>query len=128
MDSSVLHVLPTHWAHELEFRTKVIRMTKASLFATFIVAVLAIVTSTATVRSASDPSLARTIEEWFHSSIVSEDVTIEITHAKQLYEEHGLPTVEEVGDLPAYEFVVLLVSSNLPIAFRSEVSPKSGRQ
>ncbi|HKV81190.1 MAG TPA: DUF6624 domain-containing protein [Candidatus Sulfotelmatobacter sp.] len=105
--------------------TQAMRITKASVLAVSVVAVLAIANAGATARrSASDPSLARSIEEWFHSSIASEDATIEITKAKQLYGEHGLPTIEQVGDLPAYEFVVLLVSSKLPIAFRSEVLSK----
>ncbi len=98
-------------------------MIRVSSLAILAVAILgAVATATQTFRaSVSDPSLVRNIEEWFHSSIVSDDDTRVVSDAKELYEKHGLPTIEEVGDLPSYEFVVLLASSNLPSAFRSNV-------
>lgn len=100
-------------------------MIRVSHIAVFIATALAIANATqAPPASVNDPSLARRIEEWFHSSLVSEDATKEITNAKQSYEKHGLPTIAEVGDLPAYEFVVLLASSTLSTAFRTEVLSK----
>lgn len=94
-------------------------MSRASLFVAAGLTVAAATQSQPT--SISDPSRAQKIDEWLHSSIAEDDATKEIAEAKESYEKRGLPTIDEVGDLAAYEFVVLLASKKLPTAFRSEV-------
>ena len=70
----------------------------------------------------SDPALAAKIESLFHASISADDDTPQLDEAKRIYSDRGLPTIAEVGDLPSYEFVVLLASKELPLAFRTRIS------
>ena len=75
----------------------------------------------------SNPALAAKIESLFHASISDDDDTPQLDEAKRIYSDRGLPTIAEVGDLPSYEFVVLLASKELPLAFRTRISSQSSR-
>lgn len=71
-----------------------------------------------------DPVLSAKIETLFQTVLTTDDDTKEaraVLQAKDLYTEHGLPTVAEVGDLAAYEFAVLLASEKQTLEFRTQV-------
>jgi hypothetical protein len=72
----------------------------------------------------TDTELAGKIETWFRAIFAADDDSKEVAEAKKVYEERGLATVGQVGELPAYEFVVLLVSEKLPMEFRAQVLSK----
>jgi hypothetical protein len=73
----------------------------------------------------TNPALAARIESLFHSSFTAEDDGEQAAEAKRIYSQRGLPTVAEVGDLPAYEFVVLLASGKLSTELRDEILAKA---
>lgn len=81
----------------------------------------ALAQSTPATKSGTDHALTAKIERCFHDSLVNEDDSKEVAKAKDLYERIGLPALSQVGDQAAYEFVVLLASDRLPMAFRSQV-------
>ena len=74
--------------------------------------------------SLSAPALSKQIDQLFHTIIEGNDEN-EAARAKAevktILVQHGLPTVSEVGDQPAYEFVVLLASNSFPLDFRQQV-------
>ncbi len=77
---------------------------------------------------AVDPGLSAKIEALFETVLTADDESKEalaISQAKNIYVEHGLLTVGEGGDLPAYEFLVLLASEKLPLEFRAQVLTKA---
>jgi len=74
-----------------------------------------------------DPALSAKIEGLFQTVLTTDDEAKEalaVSQAKNIYTEHGLSSVSEVGDLPEYEFVVLLASEKLPLEFRTQVLTK----
>jgi len=74
-----------------------------------------------------DPALSAKIEGLFQTVLTTDDESEEalaIAQAKSIYTEQGLSTVSEIGDLPAYEFVVLLASEKLSLEFRTQVLAK----
>lgn len=77
--------------------------------------------SPSTPAKPTDPALAAKIDEWFRAAFAADDETKEVAEAQMLYQDHGLPTPSQVGDLPSYEFVVLLSSDKLPLDFRNQV-------
>jgi hypothetical protein len=78
-------------------------------------------------RGVTDPVLEGTIERLFHTVFFVDDESKEAlarSEVKKIYAEQGLPTITEVGDQPAYEFVILLMSDQFPLAFRTAVVAK----
>ena len=76
---------------------------------------------------ATDPALSTKIEGLFQTVLTTDDEgkeALAISQARNIYAERGFPTVSAVGDLPAYEFVVLLASEKLPLDFRTQVLAK----
>jgi hypothetical protein len=74
-----------------------------------------------------DTSLSKKIERLFHTIVTTDDdsqAAAARADVREIYAQHGLPTVAQVGDEAAYEFVVLLASPKLPFEFRSEVLTK----
>ena len=77
-----------------------------------------------TANKAADPALSVKIESLFRTVLTADDETKEtraVSQAKEIYTGHGLPKISEVGDLPAYEFVVLLANAKQPMEFRAQV-------
>jgi hypothetical protein len=77
---------------------------------------------------AADPVLSAKIESLFETVLTSDDDNQEAlasSRAKDIYTEHGLPTIATVGDQPAYEFVVLLASKRHSLEFRTQVLSKA---
>jgi hypothetical protein len=77
---------------------------------------------------AADPVLSAKIESLFETVLTSDDDNQEAlasSRAKDIYTEHGLPTIATVGDQPAYEFVVLLASKRHSLEFRTRVLSKA---
>ena len=74
-----------------------------------------------------DPVLSAKIESLFQTVLTTDDDSKEalaVSQAKDIYTERGLASISEVGDLPAYEFVVLLASQKQPMEFRAQVLSK----
>jgi hypothetical protein len=64
-----------------------------------------------------DPALAERIPQLLHTVIAGDDEArsaAAIAEARQIFQSRGLPTVAEVGDEAAYEFVVLTCSPGPP--------------
>jgi len=82
-------------------------------------------------RGMTDPSLQEKIERLFQDVFFGDDETREALgrgKAKEIYAQRGLPTIAEVGDEAAYEFIVLLLSDKFPLAFRMEVLAKVNQE
>jgi hypothetical protein len=75
-----------------------------------------IVTSLALLPGAKDPALAERIPQLLHTVWSGDEgqSTAAIAEAKQILQSRGLPTIDEVGDAAAYEFVVLTCSPGPP--------------
>jgi hypothetical protein len=75
----------------------------------------------------SSGALAGRIEGLFHTIVTTEDRKEDEAawnEVKSIYSQHGVPTLTDVGDEAAYEFIVLLASERLPIALRMEILSK----
>src|SRR2546428_8810873 len=74
----------------------------------------------------TDPELAVRIQQLFHTILVADDVKQEAAEAeaKQIFLKHGLPTIADVGDEAAYEFVVLTCSLG-PADFQAKILLKA---
>jgi hypothetical protein len=75
----------------------------------------------------TDTALAARIERLFHTIFTTEDDAIEAaarSEVNEIYTQGGLPTVTEVGDEAAYEFVVLLEGQKLPPEFRPQIASR----
>lgn len=76
---------------------------------------------------AADTALATSIDRLFHITFSTDDEkeqAVAGSAIREIYAKHELPTVAEVGDEQAYQFVVLLASDKLPIGFRARLLPK----
>lgn len=71
---------------------------------------------------ASNATLGSEIQSLFHAALVADDDTKETLEAERIYDQHGLLTIREVGDEPAYEFVVLLANVKVPSELRSQIA------
>lgn len=72
----------------------------------------------------SNPVLSKKIDKLFHTIIDSNDESEEArakSEVKAILAQHGLPTITEVGDEVAYEFVVLLAGGSSPLDLRQDV-------
>src|SRR2546425_7551983 len=75
----------------------------------------------------SDPDLAARIPQLLHTVLATDDVNQEAAaeaEAKQIFLKHGLPTIADVGDEAAYEFVVLTCSTG-PADFQAKILLKA---
>lgn len=80
-----------------------------------------------TANKAADPALSAKIESLFQTVLATDDESKEalaVSQAQDVYTQRGLPTISEVGELPAYEFVVLLASKRQPLGFRNQALAK----
>lgn len=81
------------------------------------------------LKSVSNATLACKITKLFHVVFSTDDEREEelaTSEVEAIYTHHGLPTIAEVGDEPANEFVLLLASDKLPLNFRRQVLVKIG--
>lgn len=78
------------------------------------------------VTKPADAALADHIKQLLHTVFTSEDESdrAEETEIKALFAKHGLPTVQDVGDEAAYDFVVLLAKGPLMPEFQAQVLPR----
>jgi hypothetical protein len=77
----------------------------------------------------SDPALAARIPQLLHVVLAADDESqnkAAITEAREIFSRRGLPTVAEVGDEAAYEFVVLTCSPG-PSEFQAKVLSQAKR-
>ena len=75
----------------------------------------------------SDPALAARITQLLHTVLATDDDKQQEaaeTEAKQIFLKHGLPTIADVGDEAAYEFVVLTCSPG-PADFQAKILLKA---
>jgi hypothetical protein len=73
------------------------------------------------------PELASQIESLFHTITTTSDDSADAAAKKEvssIYASHGFPTIDEVGDEPSYEFIVLLNGNNMSSAERAKILPK----
>jgi hypothetical protein len=78
-------------------------------------------------RQPRDPGLAARVSQLLHTVLTTDDDKQKATAeaaAKEIFLTRGLPTIGEVGDEAAYEFVVLTCSPG-PAPFRAEVLTKA---
>jgi hypothetical protein len=74
-----------------------------------------------------DIALAARIQRLFHTIVTTDDQKEEAAaraEVNQIYTAKGFPTIDEVGDEPSYEFVVLMTSEQLPTASQTEILSK----
>lgn len=74
----------------------------------------------------TNTQLASRIEQLLHSVLTSDsdnDVTLN-AQTREIFEKNGLPTIREVGDQAAYDFVVLLTSKGLLLDMQRQVMPR----
>jgi Family of unknown function (DUF6624) len=72
-------------------------------------------------RQPTDPLLAAAIQRLFHATLTGDDGTESVSEAIRIYRRKGLPTITEVGNEDAYEFVVVLASQKVPIDLRRQI-------
>jgi DNA-binding phage protein len=73
----------------------------------------------------SDPALANKIKTLLHTVLTTADekkAEVVRDDVRQIFRSRGLPTIAEVGNEPAYDFV-LLASLGQPLDFQSEALP-----
>jgi len=73
----------------------------------------------------SDPALAHKIRTLLHIVLTTDDekkAAVARNDIRQIFRKGGLPTIAEVGNWPAYDFI-LLASLGQPIDFQSHVLP-----
>ena len=75
-------------------------------------------------QQAGAPTLGAKIRLLLHEALRADDDTKEVAEAERIYKQQGLPTIREVGDEPAYDFVVLLSSMKVPSELRSQIELK----
>ncbi len=72
-----------------------------------------------------DPALAAHLKQLLHTVFTSEDKSdAPEAEVKAIFAKHGLPTIREVGDEAAYDFVVLLTTDRLMLELQAEVAPR----
>lgn len=73
-----------------------------------------------------DPALAARIPQLLHTVLATEGEQEEaaVAEARQIFLKHGLPTIADVGDEAAYEFVVLTCSPG-PADFQAKLLAKA---
>ncbi|HTA47294.1 MAG TPA: DUF6624 domain-containing protein [Bryobacteraceae bacterium] len=73
-----------------------------------------------------DPELTARIQKLLHTVVTEHDRNREagVDEAKEIFRQHGLPSVAAVGDEAAYDFVFLTCTTGSP-AFRQEVAQKA---
>ncbi len=72
----------------------------------------------------TDPTLSATIQRLFHSTFTSDDDRADIAQAMRIYRKQGFPSITQVGDEAAYEFVVMLASTTVPTDIRRQILSK----
>src|SRR2546428_5954955 len=74
----------------------------------------------------TDPELAVRIQQLFHTILVADDVKQEAAEAeaRQIFLKRGLPTIAQVGDEAASEFVVLACAAG-PADFQAKILLKA---
>jgi hypothetical protein len=73
----------------------------------------------------ADPTLAARIKQLVHIVLASDDESdAPQAEVKVILAKHGLPTIREVGEEAAYDFVVLLTGDRLPRELQAEASSK----
>jgi hypothetical protein len=74
----------------------------------------------------ADPSLVARIEQLLHSVLTSnsDSNSAEDAQIREIFTKRGLPTVREVGDAAAYDFVLLLTSEDLLLDMQPQVRPR----
>ncbi|MGE5205153.1 MAG: DUF6624 domain-containing protein [Chlamydiota bacterium] len=79
------------------------------------------------LKSVSDPTAAGKITKLFHAVFATDnerEESLATSEVKAIYTRRGLPTITEVGDEPAYEFILLLANDRFPLSFRQQVLAK----
>src|SRR5271167_636655 len=73
----------------------------------------------------SNAALSTRIKRLLHTSFTSDEESndAEEVEVKQILARNGLPTIREVGDEAAYDFVVLLASDHLMLELGSRILP-----
>jgi uncharacterized protein DUF6624 len=73
-----------------------------------------------------DPELGARIKELLHTELTSDEENSDAEDAavKEIFRRHGLPTIGEVGEEAAYEFVLLLAGDKLLPELQDQVLPK----
>jgi hypothetical protein len=80
-----------------------------------------------TTPRASDAALTAKIQELFHTILTTDDDAQEAAaraSVLDIYKDRGLPSITQVGDEPAYEFVVLLASDKISSDLLAQILSK----
>jgi len=76
-------------------------------------------------RPPTDPALAADIKQLTHKVLTAdEDDAADAAKVKAILAQHGLPTIREVGDEAAYDFILLLTSDGVLQELQAEALPK----
>jgi len=81
-----------------------------------------------TAPNVTDPALTARIKQLFQTVLTTESDKEEATakaEAKEIFAKHGLPTIAEVGEEAAYEFIVLTTTYQQPREFQAQVLAKA---
>jgi hypothetical protein len=73
-----------------------------------------------------DPALGARIKDLLHTELTSDEENSDAEDAavREILSKHGLPTIAEVGDEAAYDFVLLLAGEKLLPELQAQVLPK----
>jgi len=76
-------------------------------------------------RPPTDPALAADIKQLTHKVLTADEYdAADAAKVKAILAQHGLPTIREVGDEAAYDFILLLTSDGVLQELQAEALPK----